>query len=177
MKITWVRTGAICLLILWFSSLSSAAEAQKTKKQIYVSTIGLPFFPKEGDAGKPDFILYRIDSMEKSDRFLRGFLQRIEAADRNQKQFDMLQRVLTVRNYEKELVYIVLSPNAKGIKIEQPWHFKGERDLFFDASMDVKKKDQNMLYMRLYVVDKVNDTLKKVIVQNGARQELSWQEP
>lgn len=155
---------------------SCAAEKQKGQKKIYVSTIGLPFYPKENGEAKADFLLYRIDSPEMSSRLLRRLVQLIENSPRNQKQFDFLQRVLSVRNYSKERVYIVVSPAAKGMKIEQPYRFAKKSELFFGAVIETKK-DQEFLYLRVYDVDRKNDSLKKVLIYSGKQQELIWQEP
>lgn len=163
-----ILVGAIAA----WPDISRAAELLIAGKKIYVSTIGLPFYPKEGHEAMKDFVMYRIDSSAKGNRQLDWLIKIIEPAARNQKQFDLLVQVLSARKYEKECVYLVFSPILKGMKIDQPYRYAKDHKLFFDAVAEPKLNDQDYIYLRIYVVDKKDDNLKKFLVYAGKQQEL-----
>lgn len=177
--VLWQQLLAVVLFgtLAGWTDASCAAEKQKASKKIYVSTIGLPFFPKDGFEALTDFVMYRVDSSDKSDRLLDWLYNRIESSTRNQKQFEFLEQVLSVRTYDRECVYLVFSPVAKGMKIEQPYRYAKGGELYFDAVVDTKSKDQEFLYLRVYIVNTKNDTLKKVINYAGKELVMTWQEP
>jgi len=145
-------------------------------RKIYTSTIGLPFFPGAANQPGGDFVLYRVGSEAAAKRLLHRIVARIELSRRNRTQFNMLARVLSVRDYAKEYVYVLCSPVARAIKIEQPFRYKGRKRLLFNVVKDPRNADE-ALYLRLYVVDRAKDRFAKAIVRDGRQRVLKWRQP
>ena len=153
-----------------------AREPGKDQKKIYVSTVGMPFFVKNDvQYSNNDFIMYRIEAIKQRDKLLSELLNIIEISDRNETQYNMLGRVLSLIKYKKEHAYVILSPIKKDIRIEQPYHYKGENKLIFDTATKSTGRSHH-LYLRTYAVDKANDRYKKMINIDGKLLELSLTE-
>ncbi len=144
--------------------------------KIYVSTIGLPFFPGAASQPGDDFVLYRVGSEAAAKRLLHNVFDRIERSRRNRTQFNMLARVLSVRDYAKEFVYVLCSPVGRAVKIEQPFRYEGGKRLLFNVVKDPHDPSE-ALYLRLYVVDRAKDRFAKTIVRAGRQRVLKWRQP
>jgi hypothetical protein len=139
---------------------------------VYVSTVGLPLFARDGVAKGGELALYRIDSPEARDRFVGAVLDRVEHSSRNEDQARMLVRVLSARDYRREHAYVVASPVEDGMAIDQPYHLAAERNLVFEARTDPKAKDRTLLYLRLYTVGRSEDVFRKYVDRAGKLHEL-----
>lgn len=172
----FVRTMIAALLLSVINGNVYARETGEDQKKIYVSTVGMPFFvKKDASYANEDFVMYRIESIRQRNRLMNMLLDIVEISDRNETQYNMLGRVLSVIKYEKEYAYVILSPIKKNIKIEQPYHYKAQNKLIFDTATKGSGHSHH-LYLRIYAVDKDEDRFKKMIDIDGKLLELSLSE-
>ena len=156
---------------------ASAVGKDKKDKPIYVSTVSLLFMAKSDAAHAADFTLYRVASLEERDRLLQKLSDQVEKGGRNETQINFLSRSLTLRNYGKEYVYILLSPATKGIIVEKPYHMPDQEELIFDVTTKKSPHPKEIIYMRVYTTSKSRDVYKIMLNQAGKKNELEWQSP
>lgn len=148
------------------------ASSNNEKNKIHVSTMGLPFFVKEKEKSSvASYSIYRIESIIHRDKFLHYLVGLIEESQQNETQINMIYRILSVRKYSKELVYVIMSPTKKNIRIEQPYFYKGTKKLIFESGVK-ENKEPHHLYIRSYVVDKDKDKYIKTVTVNGHNIDL-----
>lgn len=163
----------VVLISLLVAFKATYAEGSGNNKKIHISTIGLPFFVKDTEKSSiDDYALYKIETVHQRDKFIERLIKIIKESPGNETQINMIYRILSVRNYDSELVYIVMSPTVENVKIEQPYYYKGAKELIFESGIKDTKNPYH-LYIRSYVVDTNKDKFIKKVTVNGSAVELA----
>lgn len=167
------KAVAILLIFLFLYPVYALFAAEK----VYVSTVGFDAIKlKSAVSDKTSFALYKISSREEAEDLIKKIVLLTVEDESNDKLLAWAQQVLTVRNYEKESCYALISMtnDKKIINIGQPYHYKGKRELIFAANKKTGKSgDFYYMYLRIYIVDNGKDIYSKTALYGGNKIKLT----
>lgn len=164
---------------LLFSMIPAFALGQAEEPaRRWVSTVGTNIPLAVTAHAAPDFLCWRIGTPAERDRareLLRDFLGTPAGSEHP------LLRVwfhgLMVRNYDREVCYVVVSPPTIDRELYQPYVLDGTSELRFEYRPMSEKGGGEHRSVRLYVVARTEDRYAKVLLVGGDVRPLEPRAP
>lgn len=127
----------------------------------YVSTMGMSMKIRVPGTINSEFLMQRITSEDERKEFA-NYVTSLDKLNSS----EGAEIYLSGYDYESKVVYAIFTPLTTRLLLNQPYHFRGSKDLIFEVSEAPEKSQVKYYDVRIYVVDKDEDTYK-VIVRNG----------
>lgn len=83
----------------------------------------------------------------------------------------LFKRQLDSRDFDKEVCYVLVTSLTKNVEIGQPFYLYNSKDLIFPLN-EAEPKNYQYVYLRIYVVKKVEDIMDKYILKDNEKTTL-----
>jgi hypothetical protein len=151
----------IISIILICTNILFAQEKQ------YVSTIETKIPIHKSEIINENYRLFKINNEQEKDEMILFLMKLTNSTyDMKHESFKLIMivvnQILSVRKYNEELVYIILSPKTNNLEIKQPYYYLDDKNLIFEV-IESDKKENEYYSLRIYIVKKNEDIYKKVL--------------
>lgn len=165
-----MKKTIVCIFTILFilSCGGIFAAAKKDSEKIILKSVGVPLQISDEKKAWGAYNHFRTASREEAQKVLDIALAGVdENTEPNSISVQNLNNILDKTDFEKYYLYILLSPcKRNGIYIaDAPYYIKGSDKLIHPVKYEKREGDWG--YLRLYLISKDNDSLGKVVYEDG----------